>query len=72
MKAPLTSVGGNDEMNVRLTWLEIEAVSLGLRTLLITQPHDQALCGVATAGLAKLPEVLPPDGQWTATEAKTT
>lgn len=72
MKAPLTSVGGNDEMNVRLTWLEIEAVSLGLRTLLITQPHDQALCGVATAGLAKLPEILPPDGQWTATEAKTT
>jgi hypothetical protein len=67
MEAPPTPVRGKDEMNVRLTWLEIEAVSLGLRTLLITQPHDQALCGVATAGLAKLPETLPPDGRWTAT-----
>jgi hypothetical protein len=67
MEAPLSSVRREDEMNVRLTWLEIEAVSLGLRTLLITQPRDEALCGVATAGLAKLPGVLPSDGQWSAT-----
>ncbi len=64
MDAPLSS---DDEMNVRLTWLEIEAVSLGLRTLLITQPHDGALCEVATTGLAKLPDVLSSDGQWAAT-----
>jgi hypothetical protein len=52
------SVRGDDEMNVGLTWLEIEAVSLGLRTLLNTQTRDEALCRVATAGLAKLPGVV--------------
>ncbi len=70
MEAPLSSVRSDDQMNVRLTWPEIEAISLGLRTLLITQPHDEALCGVAAAGLAKLPDVLPSDGGWTAIEAK--
>jgi hypothetical protein len=67
MEAPLSSVRRDDEMNVCLTWLEIEAVSLGLRTLLITQPRDEVLRGVAAAGLAKLPGVLPSDGQWNAT-----
>jgi hypothetical protein len=61
------SVRGDDEMSVGLTRLEIEAVSLGLRTLLITQTRDEALCRVATAGLAKLPGIAPSDGQRSAT-----
>jgi hypothetical protein len=55
------SVRGDDETSVGLTPLEIEVVSLGLRTLLITQRRDETLCRVATAGLAKLPGVVPPN-----------
>ena len=56
------SVGGDEETSVGLSWLEIEAISLGLRTLLITQHRDEALCRVATSGLAKLPGIVPSDG----------
>jgi hypothetical protein len=45
----------------------MEAVSPGLRTLLITMPRDQALCGLAAAGLAKLPGALPSDDKWSTT-----
>lgn len=63
MKAPLSPVRSTDEVNIRLTGSEVEAVTLGLRTLLITMPRDEALCGVAAAGLSKLPDVLPSDRQ---------
>jgi len=63
MEAPLSSVRRDDEIDIRLSEREIEAVSLGLRTLLLTMADDEALCGVATAGLSKLPCVLPSDGQ---------
>ncbi len=54
MEESVSSARSDDEMSVRLTGREVEAFSLGLRTLLITMRHDEALCGVATAGLAKL------------------
>ena len=52
-------VRGSRETDIRLTEREIEAVSLGLRTLLITMTYDEALCAVAAAGLAKLHSVSP-------------
>lgn len=51
MEAPLSSVRRDDEIDIRLSEREIEAVSLGLRTLLLTMADDEALCGVATAAL---------------------
>ena len=52
-------VRGSSETDIRLTEREIEAVSLGLRTLLISMTYDEALCGVAASGLAKLHSVSP-------------
>ena len=63
MKAPLSPVRCDDEVSIRLTGPEVSAVTLGLRTLLITMPRDEALCGVAAAGLSKLPDVIPSDRQ---------
>jgi hypothetical protein len=59
METPGSLVRGSNEADIRLTEWEIAAVSLGLRTLLITMTHDEALCGVAAAGLAKLARVAP-------------
>lgn len=64
------SARGDDELSIDLTRLEIEAVALGLRTLLITQQRDEVLCRVATTGLTKLPGVDPSDGQWSATRTE--
>jgi copper chaperone CopZ len=51
----------DDEVIVRLTGREVEAVSLGLRTVLITTPHDGTLCDAAATGLSKLPGALRSD-----------